>query len=134
MKPSLQPGNYYELQFIVTPDMCPHFDGTPVHPVCATWTLVNYMEVAGRKILEPHLEPHEEGLGIHIRIDHRSPAVIGATVLVRADAERVESRRLVCAVRAFAGTRLLAEGSFVQAVLPKEKLARLFEQHRIASE
>ncbi len=133
MKPTLQPGARHELQFIVTSDMCPHFDGVPVHPVCATWTLVHYLELAGRRVLEPHLDPHEEGLGIHISIDHHSPAVIGSTVRAAALAVEVSARRLVCEVQAYAGARLLADGRFVQAVLPKEKLARLFEMHRDAS-
>jgi predicted thioesterase len=130
MKPELQPGLSAELTFTVTPDMCPHFDGQRVHPVCATWTLVQQMETAGRLVLAPHLEPHEEGVGARIAIDHRSPATIGSTVRVVAQATARTPRSLTCRVTAWVGPRLVAEADFVQAVLEKTRLTELWERHR----
>lgn len=129
MKPTLRPGSSAEVRFVVTEAMCPHFDGVLKHPVCATWTIVHQMEVAGRKLLEPHLEGAEEGIGAHISVDHVSPARIGATVSVRATATECASRKLVAAVEAFCGDRLLARGRFVQIILPKARLAALFDEH-----
>ena len=74
MKPGLTPGVFVEQEFRVTPEMCPHFHGELKHPVYATWTAVHHMELVGRALLEPHLEPDEEGIGAHLTIDHRSPA------------------------------------------------------------
>lgn len=132
MKPGLTVGLRHELQFTVTPEMCPHFDGVRVHPVCATWTVVHYLELAGRRVLVPHLEQNEEGVGVHISIDHRSPAVVGSVVTAEAVVQAVSSRRLECRVAALVGQRVIADGLFVQAVTGKEKLARLFDQHRPA--
>ncbi|RMF80608.1 MAG: thioesterase [Planctomycetota bacterium] len=126
MKPGLIAGMSQEVRFEVTQAMCPHFDGVLVHPVCATWTLANYMEVAGRKLLTPHLEPHEEGVGVHLTIDHRAAAPIGALVTVRATVESASARRLTCVTHAASGERTIAEGRFVQAILPKERLAEVF--------
>jgi hypothetical protein len=47
MKSGLDPGVFAEMRVVVTPDMCPHFDGVLVHPVYATWTLVHHMEIVG---------------------------------------------------------------------------------------
>lgn len=110
--------------------MCPHFDGQLVHPVLATWYVVHHMELAGRKLLEPYLEAHEEGVGAHIRVDHRSPAPIGSRVTVVAEASECRPHRLKCLVRALCGERVVAEGEFVQVILPKERLRAIIERHR----
>jgi predicted thioesterase len=130
MTPGLDPGNFAEVEFTVTPEMCPHFDGVLVHPVVATWTLVHRMEVAGRKLLAPHLGPDEEGIGAHISIDHRWPAPVGARVVVRAEVESCTARRLVCITSARCGTRELARGRFVQVILPKTRLQSMLDRHR----
>lgn len=130
MRPGLVAGLKVELSVTVTPDMCPHFDGRLHHPVCATWTLVNHMEVAGRRLLEPFLEDHEEGVGAHISIDHRSPAPIGATITVCAEVESSAHNRLVTKMSVLCGERLLATGKFVQVILEKSRLAAILAQAR----
>lgn len=127
MLDGLTPGTSFELQFEVTAAMCPHFDDSLVHPVCATWTLCHQMEFAGRKLLVPFLEPHEEAVGAHISIDHRSPAVIGSRVRVRAETTQATHRRLETNVTAHSDERLLASGRFVQIVLTRARLAAIFD-------
>jgi predicted thioesterase len=130
MRPGLLPGLRVELSVTVTAEMCPHFDGRLHHPICATWTLVNHMEVAGRRLLEPHLDENEEGVGAHISIDHRSPAPIGAEIRISAEVESLAHNRLVTKMSAWCGERLLATGRFVQVVLEKERLAAILDQAR----
>jgi predicted thioesterase len=129
MKHGLE-GKSAELEVLVTPEMCPHFDGALVHPVYATWTMVNHMEVAGRKLILPYLEPDEEAVGAHIRVDHRSPATIGARVIVTAVTESATPHRLTCRTVARCGERIIGEGVFVQVVMPKERLQGLLDRHR----
>lgn len=128
MKPGLQAGRSTQVRFVVTPEMCPHFDGVLVHPVCATWTIVHQMEVAGRKLLVPFLDEDEEGVGSHISIDHRAPAPVGCEVVATATATEVTRRRLVARVTAHVGERLIAEGTFVQSILPRRLLAEHFRR------
>ncbi|MFN0137029.1 MAG: thioesterase family protein [Phycisphaerae bacterium] len=123
-------GLSHERSVIVTGEMCPHFDGAMLHPVIATWTVVHQFEIVGRKLLEPHLEPHEEGIGIHVSVDHDSPAWVGATVVFRAVAESCDGRRLTTRMTARVGEREIASGRFVQAIVRKEKLAEILERHR----
>ena len=129
MLPGLDPGRAVEIEIVVTTGMAPHFDGALVHPVYSTWSLVHHMEIAGRKLLVPHLEPHEEGLGGGIEVTHRSPALIGTRVRVRAEVESCERGRLIALVSADAGGRLLADGRFLQVILPKTKVNHLFERY-----
>ncbi len=128
MKPGLVPGVSAEISFIVSDDMRPIFDDVAVHQVCSTWSLVHFMELAGRRILIDYLEPHEEGVGSHVTIDHLAPVMVGRTVRVVATAEQVGDRRLVCDVNAFAGERKIAAGRTVQNVFPREVLTQLLER------
>lgn len=130
MKSGLTPGKRFDLRVRVTTEMCPHFDGELLHPVYATWSLAHDMEVAGRKLLEPYLEPDEEGIGAHISIDHRSPALVGSEVLVRAEVEHCSPRQLTCVVAAWCGPRELARGKFVQVILSRARLEEALDRLR----
>ncbi len=63
MKSSLTVGTTAEVTAEVTEDMCPAFDGVIVHRVYSTWSMAHHMELAARKVLAPHLDDHEEGIG-----------------------------------------------------------------------
>jgi predicted thioesterase len=128
MKPSLQLGNVAEVTVIVTEDMCPAFDGVVVHQVYSTWTMAHHMELAARKVLAPHLEDHEEGIGSHVSIDHVAPAPLGHSIRVVARAIELGPTTLVCEVNAYDRGRLIGRGRQVQRILPKAKLAALIER------
>ena len=111
--------------------MCPSFDGELVHPCYSTWSLVHHMEIAARKVLVDFLEPHEEGIGSHVSVDHLAPCSLGKLVRVRAELVEVSKEhhpRVVCAVEAYDGDRLLGRGRQVQVVMNKRKLAKLIER------
>ena len=120
---------FAELTWLVTPEMCPHFDGVLVHRIYATWTMVHHFEIVGRKLIAAYLEADEEALGVHVSVDHKSPALIGSSVTVRAEVESLTARRLTCAVRAHCGARLIGQGVFVQVVMPRVRLESLIARH-----
>ncbi len=128
MKPTLKAGNSAEVTATVTEDMCPAFDGVVVHRLYSTWSMAHHMELAARKVLAPHLEDHEEGIGSHLSIDHLAPTPVGRTVRVVAEAVEVGGTTVVCEVRAYDGNRLIGRGRQVQRVLPKRTLKTLIER------
>ena len=128
MKSGLAPGVSEELTFVVTEDMCPSFDGHVVHRVCATWTLVHYMEVAGRKVLLQFLEEGEEGVGHHVSCDHVAPALLGSTVRVVATVTDFTDRELTCETKAWRGEHLVATGRTGQRVFPRKMLERILHR------
>lgn len=131
MRPGFEPGIVREVRFVVTLDMCPAFDGVVVHRVYSTWSAAHHFEIAARKVLVDFLEPHEEGIGSHLSIDHLAPCPLGRTVTVRAeliDVTRDHHPRVVCKVEAFDGERLLARGQQVQVVMNREHLKRYIER------
>ena len=129
MKPDLKLGVEAEVSAVVTEDMCPKFDGVIVHHVYSTWALAHHMELAARKVLAPHLEPHEEGIGSHLSIDHLSPTPVGKTVRVVATCTELDGSKVVCDVVAYDGERVVGRGKQVQRVLPKEVIQSLIERH-----
>ncbi|MCH2133169.1 MAG: hypothetical protein MK116_05400 [Phycisphaerales bacterium] len=128
MKPTLQIGQTADVTVTVTEDMCPAFDGIVVHRVYSTWSMAHHMELAARKVLAPHLEENEEGIGAHLSIDHLAPAPVGQVVRVHAEATDVDEAGVTCEVTAWDGQRLLGRGRQVQRVLPKSVLARIIER------
>jgi len=131
MRPGFDPGIVREVSVVVTPDMCPAFDGVIVHRVYSTWSAAHHFELAARKVLVDFLEAHEEGVGSHLSIDHLAPCPLGRTVRVRAELIEVTAEhhpRVVCRVEAYDGDRLLARGKQVQVVMNKEHLSKYIER------
>jgi len=133
MKDSLKIGATAEVVIEVTEDMCPAFDDVVVHRVYSTWSMAHHMEIAARKVLAPHLEDHEEGIGSHLSIDHVAPVPAGHRVRVVAAAVEIEETTLVCDVvahhlRSDGRETIAGTGRQVQRILPKTKLAALFER------
>lgn len=132
MKSSLKLGNTAEITITVTQDMCPAFDGVVVHRVYSTWSMAHHMEIAARMVLAPHLEPHEEGIGSHLSIDHIGPTPLGHNVRLVAEAVEIDATTLVCEVIAYhrrrSGEKIVGRGRQVQRVLPKDKLNALIER------
>ncbi len=129
MKPDLKPGVEAEVSAVVTEDMCPAFDGVILHRLYSTWALAHHMELAARKVLAPHLEPHEEGIGSHLSIDHLAPTPVGKTVRVVATCTELNGSKVVCDVVAYEGERVVGRGKQVQRVFRKEVLQTLIERH-----
>ncbi len=131
MKAGFEPGIVRSLELTVTLEMCPAFDGVVVHRVYSTWSVAHHFEIAARMVLVDFLEPHEEGVGSHVSVDHLAPCALGGQVCVEAELVEVTHTRhikVVCECRAFHGDRLLATGRQVQVVMNKEHLKRYLER------
>ncbi len=128
MKSSLHIGQIAHIDIEVTVDMCPAFDGVVVHHVYSTWSMAHHMELAARKVLAPHLDDDEEGIGGHLSIDHVAPAPVGTQVRVSAKAIELDADRLTCEVTAWDGSTLLGRGLQVQRVLPKTVLRKIMDR------
>lgn len=138
MLASLKLGNTADITITVTDDMCPAFDDVIVHRVYSTWSMAHHMELAARKVLAPYLEPHEEGIGSHLSIDHLAPTPVGHQVRVVAEAVEIGETTLVCDIIAYhvrpltpgkeRCDRVVGRGKQVQRILPKSKLQSLIER------
>lgn len=101
----------------MTPSMTAKVGGEEIHPVYGTAALVQHVEEVCRRLLVPHLEEGEEGVGAAIEVSHRAPVPVGATVTLTATVQRVGPTQLICEVLVRDKTRLVARGSFEQRVV-----------------
>ena len=60
-----------------------------VHPVYATYTMAKHFEEAGRKLLVPHLESGEAGIGTAVSVEHLAPSWVGDAIRVTAGVVRM---------------------------------------------
>jgi fluoroacetyl-CoA thioesterase len=123
MRPGPPRGETATLEVTVSSDMTARVAGEEIHPVYGTAALVQHVEEVCRQLLVPHLEPGEEGVGYAIELTHRSPAPVGATLVLTATVQRVGPRQLVCEVLIRNGTRLVARGSFEQRIVAVDDFA-----------
>lgn len=112
------------LRVQVTPEMTVNFGELGrVHPVYATYWLAQHFEEVGRKLLLPHLEAGEGGIGSQVEVDHVASALPGMTVTLTATFERQEGRRVHMTMRALSSLGdLIGTGRTVQVVLPQERI------------
>ena len=75
-------------------------------------------------------EDDEEGIGTFLNITHKSPALLGDDVEIRATLTELEGNTVNCSFVVMVSDRLVAEGSQGQKILKKEKVDRLIEQIR----
>lgn len=115
------------LEVEVTADMTVDFaELGRVHPVYATYTMAKHFEEAGRKVLLPHLEGGEEGLGSSVSVEHLAPSWVGDRLRIEARCVEVSGNRLTCEVTATDGDgREVGRGTTGQVVLPRDVLDRL---------
>lgn len=121
MRPGPPRGETATLEVTVTDAMTARVAGQQIHPVYGTAALVQHVEEVSRKLLVPHLEPGEEGVGYQIEVTHRAPVPIGAKLVLTAEVAQVGAQRLVCEVLVRQGTRIVARGSFEQRVVTREE-------------
>jgi fluoroacetyl-CoA thioesterase len=134
MRTGLARGVERILEIEVTPQMTVEFDGRPLHPFYPTYWACHHAEYCCRLLLEPFLEPDEEGIGSGLFIHHHAPALVGQTVKIRARATRVRARHLACQFEMTERGRRVAHGYVHQVILRKARVAELSEALRRESE
>jgi predicted thioesterase len=72
-------------------------------------------------------EDHEEGIGTFLSIDHKSPALVGETIVFEAWIDQLNGNELICFYEAHVDDRLIALGKTGQKILKRETLDRLFK-------
>ncbi|MDZ5472781.1 thioesterase [Bacillus sp. 31A1R] len=128
MKPGLEVGYTECIQIKVTPDMFAQFEGTIVHPVYSTVSMVYHMEWASRKIILPFLEDDEEGMGGAVTVKHLAPSLEGSMVTVKAILKKMDRNYIITEVMAENEHGVIGTGEVKQVIVPKAKLQQLFNR------
>lgn len=121
MRPGPARGATATLEVTVDDSMTAQVSGEEIHPVYGTGALVQHIEEVCRRLLVPHLEEGEEGVGYSIEAQHRHPVPAGAHIVLTATVAIVGPKRLVCEVLVRQDTAIVARGSFEQRVVDLEE-------------
>lgn len=140
MKSTLTPGMTHRFTYKVpanktVPHLYPEAPGFQSMPaVFATGYMVGLMEWACIQLLEPHLDPGEGSLGIHVDVSHAAATPPGLTVTVDTECTAVNGRKVSFRVRAHDGVDPIGEGRHERAVVAWEKFnARVAEKAKVAA-
>lgn len=126
MKNIFVPGDSKKMQYIVKEVDVAVFNGSVVHPVCATFTLSREVEWTTRQFVLEMRDDDEEGMGTFLSIDHRGPAFVGEELMIEATIDRIHGHELICSYIARVGDRTIATGKTGQKILKREKIKKLF--------
>lgn len=119
MKPDLTIGTSQSIEIEVTPDMVACFEGKTVHELYSTSFLVQHMELAARKVITPHLEDNEEGMGCHVEVSHLALTLPGMKVKIEATVSEIRDNKVVVDVEASNLRGKIARGTVTQAIVDK---------------
>jgi len=108
----------------VTEEMTARFFGSAIHPLYATFAIVEHVEYASRQAILPFLEREEDAVGTMVGIEHLSAAPVGAVIQIEAKVIEVKGRDVVCAFVVRWNGALVAQGHCGQRVVDRRKLGR----------
>ncbi|MFM2425633.1 MAG: hypothetical protein RL747_1177 [Bacteroidota bacterium] len=121
-------GDVRTITKVVTDADLATFETGNVHPFYATFALGRDVEWACRQFVLEMKEADEEGIGTFLHITHKSPALLGDTVEIKATLTELHGNTVNCSFEVLVSDRLVAEGTQGQKILKKEKVDRLIAQ------
>jgi fluoroacetyl-CoA thioesterase len=130
MKSNCSVGEIRILKKVVSNEDLATFETGNVHPFYSTFSLGRDVEWACRQFVLEMKEDDEEGIGTFLNISHKSPALLGDTIEIRAMLTELEGNTVNCSFVVMVSDRLVAEGTQGQKILKKEKVLRLIDQIR----
>ena len=139
MKATLTSGQTHQFSYVVPENKTvPHLypeatDFQDMPKVFATGFMVGLMEWACIQLMQPHLDPGEGSLGVHIDVSHAAATPPGLTVTVDATCTAVNGKRVSFVVRAHDGVDLIGEGRHERVVVVWDKFkARVAQKAKAA--
>jgi fluoroacetyl-CoA thioesterase len=139
MKATLTSGLTHRFSYVVPENKTvPHLypeatDFQDMPKVFATGFMIGLMEWACIQLMQPHLDPGEGSLGVHIDVSHAAATPPGLTVTVNATCTAVNGKRVSFEVRAHDGVDLIGEGRHERVVVVWDKFkARVAQKAKAA--
>jgi fluoroacetyl-CoA thioesterase len=132
-----QPG--HQLRFVTSvtddklasfPEAADLYPGGLVHAVYSTFALARDAEWCGHLFILQMREPHEQGVGSAITVEHLAPALLGSEVVHTTTLVSVEGRRVRSSFEVHCGERIIARGTQEQVIVDRAELARRLDALR----
>jgi fluoroacetyl-CoA thioesterase len=139
MKATLKPGLTHRFAYQVSENKTVPFlypeasDFQDMPKVFATGFMVGLMEWACIQLMQPHLDPGEGSLGVHIDVSHAAATPPGLTVTVDATCMAVDGKRVSFEIKAHDGIDLIGEGRHERFVVAWDRFrAKVAEKAKAA--
>ncbi len=98
--------------------------------VLATPWLIQYLEFAARKALEPCLEPNERSVGAYVEIEHLAPTPEGFEVVCTARVVHVDGPVVTFQVEAHDGLEVVSKGIHKRRVIDTDRFRKRIAKKR----
>jgi fluoroacetyl-CoA thioesterase len=107
------------------------FETGVVHDVYATFCLAKDAEWCSRLFVLDMKNEDEEGIGTQLTINHVAPAFVGEEICITTTFNTItKSGEVLTSYVAKVKDRIIATGIQGQKILPKNKLASIFEKYK----
>jgi predicted thioesterase len=98
--------------------------GSGTVKVLSTPSMILFMEIVARKLLDEHLPEGYSSVGVHVDVYHRAPARVGSEVTATAVIQSVEGNRVTLDVRVLQAHTLIGEGTHQRHVIDIERFLK----------
>ncbi len=92
--------------------------------VFATPLLGGFMEKVAAELIDEHLQPGEQSVGISMNLKHLAATPLGMEVRITATIEAVEGRKLTFSLEAFDEVEKIGEATHERFIVQAEKFGR----------
>lgn len=124
MKDSIKVGMSGEERIVVDASNRIRFADDRMPAVLATPWLIQHLEFAARKALEPCLEEHERSVGVSVEIEHLAPTPEGFEVVCKARVVHVAGPVITFQVEAHDGVEVVSKGIHKRRVIDTERFRK----------
>lgn len=110
-------GLFKELDFTVEAEHTAAHLGSGTLAVLSTPSMILFMEIAARTLLDEHLPQGFSSVGTRVDVRHRAAAPLGAVVRARAEIVQRDGNTIFLRVACQQGDRLLGDGQHERFVI-----------------
>ncbi|MCE5333647.1 MAG: thioesterase family protein [Desulfobacteraceae bacterium] len=129
MSSPFQVGMSRELKVVSTPDDSARRFYPNLPDVFATPCLGGLMERVCAELINEHLTPGEQSVGISMNLKHSAATPLGMSIRVRTEVSSVEGRKLTFKLEAFDEVEKIGEATHERFIIQADKFnARMLEK------
>ncbi len=121
---TIQPGLTMTKTFTVESQHTASHIGSGTVQVLATPTMISFMEITARELLDQHLDDAHTTVGTRVDVRHLAPTGLGKQVAVRAEVLEVNEPRVVLKVEAQEGDKLVGTGTHWRYIINVEAFSQ----------
>jgi len=129
MSSAFQPGMSRELTVVSTPEDSARRFYANLPDVFATPCLGGLMERVSAELINEHLDPGEQSVGISMDLKHSAATPLGMKIVVKTEITAVEGRKLTFRLEAFDEVEKIGEATHERFIIKADKFnARVAEK------